>query len=379
MFQMQYVTAMFKSMALSLGILFFINSTVDVIPFTRAQDLVTAQSNSKLDLHIVKAKSITVQNPVRGTGTIFAHKTSKIGPLVEGQVTRVHVKVGDRVAKGSPLFEIDPENYRLIYEEALARLSIAEAQLMNVKPSYERAKKLYQNKSTTLALLEKATSALAVVRAEVASAKVGVARTKRDIENTIAYAPFDSVVTFRYIDEGIYLSNRVPGSNSAVVEIQKIDVVIAIVQIPVRELEKIRVGAPVKLRIDGISNSVDAKISVINDKVDISTRTVEVRIDVQNDNYNIKPGLFVQAEIQPESRQVIVIPRHVVQGSPGAHFIFIPVNGRAVRKDVAVSDYDAEFVEITSDLKIDVSILSGTSLPTLTDGMKIGEIDDVAG
>lgn len=379
MFQIKIATAICKSTILSLSALLLLNNAAGLMSVAHAQDVVTVQSTSKPNLHIVKSQNITVQNPVSGTGTIYADKTSKIGPLVEGRVVRVHVKVGDRVDKNAPLFEIDQDSYRFMHEEALTRLTMAEARLLNAKPAYERTERLYQNGNTTLALLDKVTSAFAVVRAEVAAAKIAVARGKKNLDNTIAYAPFNSVVTSRYMDEGVFLSNRVPGGSSAIIELQKIDTVTAIVQVPVRSIEKIRVGAPVKLKVDGISKLIEARITVINDKVDIATRTLEVRISIDNENYAIKPGLFIQAEIMPKGREAVVIPRHTIQGSPGGQFIYILEHGKAVRKNVTVNDYDAKLVEVTSGLKGNASVLSGTRLHDLTNGVEIGEIADVAG
>ena len=348
-------------------------------PLAQAQEAGAIQSSPKFNLHAVKAQSILIQNPITGTGTIFAHKTSKIGPLIEGQIVRVHVKVGDRVEKGTPLFEIRPDSYRFTYEEAKARLAMAEARLLAAKPAYERTRKLYRSKHTSLANLDTARSALDVVRAEITSAKVAVARTKRDLNDAIAYAPFKSVVTFRYMDEGVFLSNRVPGGSSSIIELKKIDVVTAIVQVPARELEHIRIGAPVKLMIDGISKPVAAKVTIINDKVDVATRTVEIRMTLQNNNYAIKPGLFVRAEIMPKSRKAIVLPRHVVQGVISGRYVYVLEGGKAVRKNVRTNDHDVMRVEVISGLRSGERVLNGPDLSRISDGMKVGELKDVAG
>jgi len=348
-------------------------------PFAQAQKAAAIQPVPKLNLHAVKAQSILVQNPITGTGTIFAHKTSKIGPLVEGQIVRVHVKVGDRVNKGDPLFEIRPDSYRFAHEETRAKLAMAEARLLAAKPAYERTRKLYRSNHTSLANLDTARSALDVVRAEITSAKVAVASAKRDLDDTIAYAPFKSVVTFRYMDEGIFLSNRVPGGSSSIVEIKKIDIITAIIQVPARELENIRVGAPVKLMIDGISKPVAAKVTIINDKVDVATRTVEIRMTLQNNKYAIKPGLFVRAEIMPKSRKTIVLPRHVVQGSISGRYVYVLEGGKAVRRNVRTNDHDAMRVEVISGLRSGERVLNGPDLSRISDGMKVGELKDVAG
>ncbi len=348
-------------------------------PPSPAQIALSANSAQKLNLHLVATELKKIQSPIIGTGTIFAHKTSKIGPLVEGPITRVYVKVGDHVKKGDPLFEIRPDNYRFTYDESKARLGEAKARVRDAEPAYERAKKLIARNNISQARLDKAYSDLALVRAKIASAKVRMMRAKKDLDDTIVHAPFNAVVTFRYMDEGVYLSNQVPGSNSAVIELQKIDIVTAIIQVPSRELEKLYVGAPVKLIIDGISNPLTATITIINDKVDVATRTVEVRIAIDNSGYAIKPGLFIRAEIMPKSRTALVIPRHAVQGPRGSRYVFVLRDGKAVRINVRTVDHDATHVEVISGLTDAKSVLSGPDLSRLSDGIMIGEVPDVAG
>jgi len=344
----------------------------------KAQGTATDPTAEKLNLRLVAAEMKKLQSPIVGTGTVFAHKTSKIGPLVEGQVVNVHVKVGDRVQKGDLLFKIRPDNYRFAYDEAKARVTMAEARIIEVKPAVERAKSLNKRKNLSQAQLDKTLSALALARAEVASAKIKVEQARKNLDDTAMKAPFTGVVTYRFADEGIYLSNRFPGSNSAVIELTKIDIVTAIIQVPSHELEKLYVGAPVKLKIDGISAPMDATISIINDKVDIATRTVEVRIRIENSNYAIKPGLFVRAEILPRGREAIIIPRQAVRGSREARYLFIHRDGKAVRKNVRIIDFDATRVEIVSGLSENERVLTGPDLLRLRDGLAIGEVPNVA-
>ncbi len=59
---------------------------------------------------------------------------------------------------------------------------------------------------------------------------------------------------------------------------------------------------PGLLRIDGVEEPVAAKVDIINDMVDPATRTVEIRLGVDNSGYAIRPGVFVQAEVRPTAR-----------------------------------------------------------------------------
>src|SRR5581483_11711678 len=61
---------------------------------------------------------------IAGTGTIVAHKTSSLGPLVEGRIENIHVNVGDRVEAGAPLFQTRSEIFKLKVDEAKAAVAV---------------------------------------------------------------------------------------------------------------------------------------------------------------------------------------------------------------------------------------------------------------
>ena len=256
---------------------------------------------------------------------------------------------------------------------------MAVARSNEVMSALERAQKLFKKDSISQSQLDKASSAVALVKAEIDAAKVRVNKARNDLEDTVVKAPYAGAITFHYVNEGVYLSNQVPGGSSAIVELQKIDIVVAIIQVPARELENLYVGAPVKLLVDGISTPVNAQVTIINDKVDIATRTVEVRIGLANADYAIKPGLFVRAEVFPKSRNAVVIPRHAVQGPRDEHYVFVLQGGKAVRKTVHTIDFDAILVEVVSGLTGNERVLIGPDLLRLKDGMAVGEVSDVAG
>ncbi len=335
---------------------------------------------SPLKLSILPAVQIEIRDLVVGTGTIEPIKTSDIGALVQGQITEVFVHVGDRIEKDAPLFQIRPQTYQFRVNEAKARLAIAQALATEAENAFRRSEELYKGNNVSVAVLDKARSLINVAYAEVLAATARLESAEQDLTDTIVRAPFRGVVTARRIDEGVYLSTRVTGgTGQTVVQLQKIDVVNAIIRVPARALERVMVNSQVRLDIDGISRPVVANISVINDKVDVATRTIEVRIAIPNENYTIKPGLFVRAEILPEPRIAVVVPRHVILGDPSSPYIFVLNEGKAVRRSLHTIDYDATQVEVTFGLTAGEQIISGPDARSLIDGQTLGDIPDVAG
>ncbi len=243
---------------------------------------------------------------ITGTGTVMAHKTSNLGPLVEGRIERIHVNVGDRIEAGAPLFETRAENFKLKVDEAIASVAVAEARLKHAELSLGRIGPLAERGVATQANHDTALSAALVAKAEIEAARARLRQAKQDLADTVVRAPFRASVTARYVDEGVFLTNRVPGgTGSSVVQLQKIDVLVAIVRVPSRDLPLLTVGAPATLKVDGHEKPIEAKVVVINDMVDPVARTVEIRIAFENAKYEVKAGVFVQAEIRAVQRSAL--------------------------------------------------------------------------
>lgn len=257
-----------------------------------------------------EAKEPTDAPTITGTGTLMPHKSSNLGPLVEGRVERIHVNVGDRVEAGSPLFEMRPETYQLKVEEMKAAVAMADAKLKQAQQNMGRTDRLSDRGIASVATKDNVTGALHVATGEVELAKARLRQAEQEFADTVVRAPFRGAVTVRYVDEGVFLTNRVPGgTGSSVVQVQKIDILVAVVRVPSRDLPRLSVGSHATLRIDGVDKPVTAKVDIINDMVDPATRTVEIRLGIDNVKYLIRPGVFVQAEIRPIQKATELSPQ----------------------------------------------------------------------
>lgn len=161
------------------------------------------------------------------------------------------------------------------------------------------------------------------------------------------------------------------GGPGGVLEIMKIDIVAAIVNVPEIYLSKFEVGTKATIYIDSIDRSYDSYVAVINDRVDPVTRSVEIRLPIRNEDYEVKPGLFARVEVHPRPRQVLILPRAALLGTEAARYVFVSENGKAKRVDVAVRQIDATRVEVLDGLKEGDMALTGPNLPLLVEGMPV--------
>lgn len=314
--------------------------------------------------------------PITGTGTIAAHKSTDVGPLVDGIIEEVFVRVGDRVAEDDPLFKTRDVEFRLRVQELQAEHRLAEAESRNTRRELDRIKELHAKGVASVGQLDNVQT-----KADIASARLSIATArlnaaKQALTDTIVVAPFDGVVTSQDIYEGKFMSTRGGGGSmggpSGVVQVLKIDIVGAIIDVPEVYVGQIGVGTKARVYVDGIEGVYDSEIHIFNDRVDRTTRSAEVRVGLLNPDYLIKPGMFTRAEFFPPPHQALTLDRKAVLGIEGNHYVFIEdAAGRAKQMPVRISQIDAARVELIEGLSEGAEVLIGPALSSLVEGMPV--------
>ena len=92
---------------------------------------------------------------------------------------------------------------------------------------------------------------------------------------------------------------------------------------------------------------------------------------LENADHLLKPGLFARAEILPEPRTALVLPRAALLGGASERFVFVAEDGRAVRRAVQTRELDARRVEVLGGLSEGDRVLLGPNLPKVSDGCSI--------
>jgi RND family efflux transporter MFP subunit len=312
----------------------------------------------------------SIVEPVLGTGTIAAHKTTDIGPRVSGIIDVIHVAVGDRVEENDPLFRTRPVDYEIRVREAESALRLARANAQKAERDLERMRTLHGRDVASAERLDAVRTAYEMAAAQRDQAEAALAHARQNLTDTTVRAPYRGVITRRFVDEGAMLSTMMTAGN-AVVQIMKVDVVAAIVQLPEAHLARVRVGTPGRVRVDGIAREYDSQIHILNDRVDPVSRAFEVRLALENPDYALKPGLFAELELFPEPREATLLDRSALLGGEDAPYVFVLKDGRAVRRPLRIRELDAARVEVLEGAAPGERVLLGSNLMQLADGAPV--------
>ena len=99
-------------------------------------------------------ESKAFSRPIQLTATLQAHQSAVLVPTSPGRVSTVHVQIGDDVAEGAMLLEIEDADYQAAYQEAKAAMDLAQLQAKHAQVQGKRFATLFAEKAVTEYQLE---------------------------------------------------------------------------------------------------------------------------------------------------------------------------------------------------------------------------------
>ena len=133
-----------------------------------------------------------------------------IAPRVSGQTIKLNVQDNQAVKKGDVLFEIDPEDYRLVLEKAKAELATVDRQLAQAQDTLHRMEPLLPHGFETAENIDKARTAVTTLEAQREGAIATINLEELHLSYCKVIAPFDGRVINLNISAGAHVTAGVP-------------------------------------------------------------------------------------------------------------------------------------------------------------------------
>ncbi|MGE0383472.1 MAG: efflux RND transporter periplasmic adaptor subunit [Gammaproteobacteria bacterium] len=329
-----------------------------------------ATTNTAAHVQVLTVERREWRVPILATGSLYAAQTSNVGALVEGVIERVFVHVGMSVRKGQPLFQTRRAAFESRAAEGRAAVAVAKARLTESRNAELRASSVYRKGLLSAADFDAATARRSVTEAEYQRTLAAQAVIERELNDTIVPAPYDGVITARFIDEGVYVSNRAPaGESNAVVQIQQVDSLVAVLHVPESPLATVRIGDAAKIYIAATATPLAATVDVINAKIDANSRVGELRMLVPNPERKLRPGQFLRAELTGAPLELIAVPRSAVTEEGGKPGVMTVRDGVVRRMGIEVTTLNETLVKVISGLEPGAIIVAEPR--KVQDGMRI--------
>ncbi|QXX74984.1 Efflux pump periplasmic linker BepF [Methylovirgula sp. HY1] len=272
---------------------------------------------------------------LEATGNLAAVNTVKLVARVQGFVESIKYQDGASVKKGTPLFVIEPEPYKLKVVQAKAATDGAKAQLVQSQAEFERQSALQSRQVSTQALLDKARAQRDLDRATVESDEANAKQAEINYGYTQVLAPFDGVVTQRLVSVG-----ELVGTNAAteLASIIQLDPIWVNFNISERDAQTIRAA----MALHGVTqaeiiNKVPVEVGLQTDPnfpyrgvidyiapfVDASTGTLALRGILDNKGDALLPGYFVRVHVPLRPKEALLVPETSIGSDQSGRYVLV--------------------------------------------------------
>jgi RND family efflux transporter MFP subunit len=254
--------------------------------------------------------------------TIKSRRSATIEPQVQGLLTQIHVKSGDRVKAGDLLMEIDPRLQMATVASARATELQKKAVFDYNAVEVERQRKLFEAGVTSRDAYDQATQAFDNSKADYNSA----VELRKAQEEQLAYynirAPFDGVVG----DVPVHVGDLVSPLSSPASILTTVDEnqgLEAYIYIPTERATQVRLGLDVDLTDNNGKLLEKTKIDFLSPEVDSTLQSILVKAPVHSSLEVLRNAQLVKARVIWSTTPMAVVPVLAVTRQGGQSFVFV--------------------------------------------------------
>ena len=305
------------------------------------------------DIHLIENLPARVQ----------AYRISEIRPQVGGIIEKVLFTQGSEVKAGQPLFKINSEILQADVNSNQALLAKAQAEVVRLKTQQERYRQLLPSNAISKQEFNNTEAAYQQALAEVAQTKAALARQNLNLRYATVRAPISGQIGKLLVTEGALVSTS---DTNPMALVHQLDKVYVDVKQSISEYEQLqdrlsdgsllqRGGAEVSIsNSQGKLYPVTGKILFSDTSVDPNTGDVTIRVEVNNPQRKLLPGMYVRVGLNRASQpNALLVPEQAVQRdiSGQAQLLIVKANQTAETRPVSLGQLYKGFYVVNSGIK----------------------------
>lgn len=337
---------------------------------------------------MMQPKEVVVNEPqteevnisVESTGRVEAKYSVDVIARVSGFLLKKYFKEGDFVKKGQLLFQIDPKEYQLEVNNSQAAVNQYGALLKNAQQELNRANALIKEDLISHSDVDQSLATRNSNRALLDSARQKLELARVNLSYTRIHSPIDGRIGKVKITEG----NYVDATSGSLVNISSMNPVYVTFSLRSQDFVKLLKASDkfkdvqVKAQFDnGVIYDKIGKIDFVDNQIDQNSGSVQMRAVFDNSKGWLVPGDYMKVTlIAPKKVEYMTVPQACAKGDAmSGYYVWTVEDGKAVRKDIKVSDDINNNWVVDSGLdKSDQVIVSGIQNIAMQ-GQKVKVID----
>ena len=266
--------------------------------------------DSSVPVEVAPVARRSINASYSGTTTLEPESEAQVAAKISGVLLKLMVEEGDQVQAGQVLAKLDDENPRL-------NLAKAQASLGKLENDYRRAKEMFERKLLSVEQNDK-------IRYDLETQRATWELAKLELSYTNISAPISGVISRRLVKVGNFIQ-----VNQTLFQIDNFDPLLAVLNVPERELNTLRADQAVHMSVDSIADQVfEGRIDRISPVVDPATGTFRVTCEFRDKSGRLKSGMFGRLKIiYAEHANVPTIPRSALIEEDGETAVFAVIPG----------------------------------------------------
>ncbi|GFM68050.1 efflux RND transporter periplasmic adaptor subunit [Pseudomonas lijiangensis] len=310
-----------------------------------------------IELGVAAARQMSTSVSFPGEIRFDEDRTSHVVPRVSGVVEEVKADLGQQVRKGQVLAVIASQQV----SEQRSELSAAQRRVELARLTFQREKKLWEDKISAEQDYQQARQALQEAEIALSNARQKVsamgAAGKATGNRYELVAPFDSVVVEKHLGLG-----EVVSESSNVFTLSDLSRVWATFGVTPKDLDKVIVGRNVKVSSPDMNAEVEGQVSYVGNLLGEQSRAATVRVKLANPQGAWRPGLFVSVAVAAHASEVAVsIPEEAIQTVEDKPSVFVRTPQGFQAQPVTLGRSDSGYVEVLKGLAVNTQVATAGS------------------
>ena len=291
------------------------------------------KESEAVPVEVAQATRRAVAASYSGTTTLEALGESQVVAKTSGVALAVLVEEGQVVRAGQALVRLDPDRPRL-------QVAQAAAQMHKLENNYRRAQQLVEQRMISANDVDQ-------IKYDLENARAVSRAASLELSSTTLTAPISGVVASRSIKSGNFVQ-----INSPIIRIVDASRLEATLNVPEREIAKLKPGQAVGLAVDALpGKQFTGTVDRVAPVVDNGTGTFRVVASFPG-NGELQPGMFSRLDINYDQRaDALVVPRTALLEDGGEPAVYVVRDGKAQRTVLKLGYNDAGWVEVREGLK----------------------------
>ncbi|MBL8805497.1 MAG: efflux RND transporter periplasmic adaptor subunit [Rhodospirillales bacterium] len=305
-------------------------------------------------VEVAAPQTDTVIERIEAVGTARANESIVIAAKQTGNIAKINFQEGQAVKAGTVLIELESRERAADTEGARAEIAQARAAADDIRQQLERARALRASGNAPEARVDQLETMLRAAEGRIRQSESRLRAADARFDEFRISAPFDGRLGLRQVSLGALVQ---PGTQITTLDdVRTIKIDFAV---PEQYLGQLKTGLSVIAITPAFQGrEFNGEVTAIDTRIDPTTRAVKLNASFDNSDGSLKPGMFLTVALAVATRQnAIVVPEDALVAEGARQFLYIVVDGKAIRREVKLGMRMRGRVEIREGIAVTDSLV----------------------